>query len=153
MFKNRWAVATAVAGVIFLCLVSLCWTPRTAATPAGSDADQNAFKGKVLLVRSSFGAESYVLEGVKVRQFGNNPFLVGKALEASGGRTDCKGKTMWLNMATVTSIIECDDAEEAKKLLKATPGGIGVPGIAIEAVPAAPPPNADVPKTPPAGKP
>jgi hypothetical protein len=29
-----------------------------------------------------------------------------------------KGKTLWLNMNTVTSIVECEDADEAKKILK-----------------------------------
>jgi hypothetical protein len=142
MLKKRWAIATAAACVLGLCLVSLSWVPRTAATPVASDADQAAFRGKVLLVRSVL--ESFILERAKVRQFGAHSFLVGTALEASASQGDVKGKTLWLNMNTVTSIVECEDADGAKKILKGAPQpGFVAPGRVIEA-----PAATDVPKGP-----
>lgn len=145
MLRNRWLVAAALALTIALGILSASWMTRTTAAPAPSDADTPAFRGKVLLVRGGWGMEVLVMEDVKVRQYGQHAFLLGKVVECQGGHGSLKGKTVWQNMNGITQLIECANTEEAKKMLKAMPAGIGgyaipVPatGPAVEGTPVAP---------------
>lgn len=101
--------------------------------PAPAEANASAFRGKVLLVRSNFGMEAIVLEEVKVRQFGEHAFLLGKVVESQGGHGSLKGKTVWQNMSEITQIVECEDAEKAKKMLKTLPAGIGGYAVPVPA--------------------
>jgi hypothetical protein len=126
-----------MAVVIGLGLLS--WTARTTSAPAPADPGQTSFQGKVFLVRSSlYPADAYVLEQGKVRTFASYAFLVGRVVDAISGQA-AKGKTVWLNMASITSIVECDDGDGAKKMLKTLPQavapGIAIGGGVIEAVP------------------
>lgn len=139
MFLNRSAVAVvlALALTVLLWLLAPSWTTPTVAAPKPSAISESAdFKNKVLLLRFEYGMESVVLEQVKVRQFGDRAFLVGKVVEAQSGKDSLKGKTVWQNVDHIAQIIECENADEAKKTLKTLPGaGIGVlapqPGIAV----------------------
>jgi hypothetical protein len=144
MSRNRWL---AVGGAVVIGLGLLSWTARTTSAPAPPDPGQTSFQGKVLLVRSSlYPADAYVLELGKVRTFGSHAFLVGKVVDALSSPA-AKGKTVWLNMANIPSIVECDDADGAKKMLQTLPQAVGV-GIAVgrgaaeaapEVLPAPPP--------------
>jgi hypothetical protein len=152
MSRNRW-LAVGVAVAIGLCL--LLWTSRTTSAPAPADPGQTSFQGKVLLVRSGlYPADAYILEQGKVRTFGSHAFLVGKVVDAMSAQA-AKGKNVWLNLANITSIVECEDADSAKKMLKALPQavapGIAIGGGVIEAVPVELPANV-VPAPPPPAK-
>ena len=154
MFRNRWFVASTLVLTIALGILSASWMTRTTAAPAPSDADQASFRGKVLLIRfnGAFGMEeAIVVEQVKVRQFGEHAFLLGRVAESRSGRESLKGKTVWQNMNGITQIVECENVESAKKALKTLPNGIGVGagGIAIPATTAPPVPPADAPPPPP----
>jgi hypothetical protein len=149
MFRNRWFVAATLVLMIALGLMLASLTTRTTAAPAPSDADQASFRGKVLLVHFNFGMGAIVLEEVKVRKFGEHAFLLGKVVEPQSGQGSLKGKTVWQNMNGITQIVECENAEGAKKMLKSLPAGIGVygPATVVPAEgataplpPAAPPP-------------
>jgi hypothetical protein len=157
MSRNRWL---AVGGAVVIGLGLLSWTARSTSAPAPADPGQTSFQGKVLLVRSSlYPADAYVLEQGKVRTFASHAFLVGKVVDAISSPA-AKGKTVWLNLAHITSIIECDDADGAKKMLKTLPQAVA-PGIAIggvieavpvevpaHVVPAPPPPAKALPRKP-----
>jgi hypothetical protein len=143
-----------VAVATGLCL--LLWTSRTTSAPAPADPGQTSFQGKVLLVRSSlYPADAYILEQGKVRTFGSHAFLVGKVVDLMSVQA-AKGKTVWLNLANIKSIVECEDADSAKKMLKTLPQavapGIAIGGGVIEAVPvevpAPPPPAKALPRKP-----
>ncbi|HEY7311696.1 MAG TPA: hypothetical protein VH643_20200 [Gemmataceae bacterium] len=139
MFRNRWFLSAVLALTVALGIVSASLMTRTTAAPAPSDTTPPGFRGKVLLVRSNFGMEVIVLEEVKVRQFGEHAFLLGKVVESRGGRGSLKGKTVWQNLNGVTQIIECDNAEEAKKTLKTIQAeGIGGYGVPVPVTPAVP---------------
>jgi hypothetical protein len=125
MFRNGWFVASTLVLTIALGILSTSWMTRTTAAPAPSDADQASFRGKVLLVQFNFGMGAIVLEEVKVRKFGEHAFLLGKVVESQSGTGPLKGKTVWHNMNGITQIVECENAEGAKKMLKTLPNGIG----------------------------
>lgn len=148
MFRNRWFVAAVVALTIALGIVSASLMTRTTAAPAPSDTTPPGFRGKVLLIQSDFGMNAIALEEVKVRQFGEHAFLLGKVVESQGGHGSLKGKTVWQNMHSVTRIIECENAEEAKKMLKTLPGVLGGYGVPVPVAPPTPatlPPDAPLP--------
>jgi hypothetical protein len=138
MFTKGIAVALVLTVAFAVVFVSPSWTPRTAAAPKPSALDESAnFRGKVLLLRFHLGMEALVLEQVKVRQIGERAFLVGKVVEARSRGEPLKGKTVWQNVDQVMQIIECQDVDEAKKTLKALPGG-GMGGFfppPVEAIP------------------
>jgi hypothetical protein len=134
MFRNRWFVASTLVLTIALGILSASWMTRTTAAPAPSDTDQASFRGKVLLVHFNFGMGAIVLEEVKVRKFGEHAFLLGKVVESQGGHGSLKGKTVWHNMNGITQIVECENVEGAKKILKTLPSGIGgYSGVAVPA--------------------
>jgi hypothetical protein len=125
MFRSRWFVVALFAFTITLGLMLASLTTRTTAAPAPSDADQASFRGKVLLIHHNYGMAVIVLEEVKVRRIGEHAFLLGKVVESQGGIGSLKGKTVWQNMNGITQIVECENAEGAKKMLKTLPNGIG----------------------------
>jgi hypothetical protein len=121
MSRNRW-IAAVVAAAIGLGLWTMSWTTPLTSAPAPADPGQTGFEGKVLFVRSDlYQSEFHVLQHAKVRHFGSHCFLVGQVLDSRGGGDALKGKTVWLNLASIRAIVEHDDADSAKKMLKSLP--------------------------------
>jgi hypothetical protein len=86
---------------------------------------ESPFAGKVIIVELASRWECRVLEKVQMRKLGGKNFLVG-----TGAVDPCaKGRTVWVAMEAVGSIIEFDNVVDAKKAyeLRLPPGAIFAP--------------------------
>lgn len=150
MSASRFAVALSFAFVLGLSLwlLSPPASRGKAPVPKPSGVDEASLTGKVVVLKTGM-TEHLALESVKVRRLGDHVFLVGKVVESQSGGEALKEKTVWQSLNEITQIIECDNAEAAKKTLEAmpkmwAPWG-GPKGAGIKGIPATPAP-AFVPK-------
>lgn len=108
--------------------------------PKPSTVDESSLNGKVVVLKLSM-LDYMALESVKVRRLGDHLFLVGKVVESPNEGEAFKDKTMWQSLNGISQIIECENAEAAKKTLESmpkrwVPGWGGNPkGVPVQPIP------------------
>jgi hypothetical protein len=84
--------------------------------PKAAAARNGDLAGKVLVITMKGQPDQgVVLDKVQVKQLGDQWFVVGKVLEDAPGRPWSKGRTMWVPLTNVASMVEFDDAGQLRR--------------------------------------
>jgi hypothetical protein len=138
-----------VAALAITLLIGLayCVSPGVAEDPPAKDSapsketsiraaklTPDEWTGKVIAVTN--GWLPVALENVRLRQLGNQTFLVGRALD-DNNQPMASGRMTWIRLESVTQVVEFANVKEYRKAMEAMPRW-PAPAVAPAVVPAVP---------------
>jgi hypothetical protein len=118
---KKTAFLSVLATVTLGCLLALGWDqPGEVANqpePVGNGAPSTPFAGRALIVSLKSDDEwGAFLQNPEVKRIGDKSFLVGKGIDdpTETGESWQAGRTVWIAVDDVSTIVEFDSAEQLK---------------------------------------
>jgi hypothetical protein len=117
MSKSWWVAAGALVAVV---LVGSNWVCAAKGQKRRPEV-RIEFAKKITVIAMKFDPQQLTpMDSVTIKRLGEKTFLVGRVIGSINGEDWRKGTTVWIPVQDIHQLVEFDNVEQLKKVLKFT---------------------------------